>query len=74
MTVVEKQGDNKFKVIENIPTQKGARTIALDNQSHQLYLPTAEFGPPPEPTIDNPKPRPAIKPNTFVILVIEMVY
>jgi hypothetical protein len=31
---------------------------------------TANFGPPPPATADNPHPRPSIVPDTFVVLVL----
>jgi len=71
LTVVQ-QGDNdKYTVLENVPTQKGARTMALDAKTHHVFLPTAEFGPAPEPTAENPRSRPVVKPGTFVILDVE---
>ncbi|MFT5714898.1 MAG: hypothetical protein ACI9WT_001467, partial [Flavobacterium sp.] len=60
-----------FSILETIATQKGARTIALNKTTNQLYLPTAEFGAKPEPTVENPKPRASIIPNSFVVLVID---
>jgi hypothetical protein len=44
--------------------------MAIDAKTHNLYLPTAEIAPAPEPTVENPKPRPAQIKDTFVILVI----
>jgi DNA-binding beta-propeller fold protein YncE len=71
LTVVQEEDPNTFKVLENVATQKGARTIAIDSRTHHLYLPTAEFGPAPEPTAENPHPRATIKPGSFVVLDIE---
>ena len=71
VTVVQEENENTFKVLENIPTQKGARTIAVDKKTHHLYLPTAEFGETPEKTKENPRPRPSVKPNSFVILDVQ---
>jgi DNA-binding beta-propeller fold protein YncE len=70
LTVVKEEGENKFTA-DNFKTQPGARTIAVNLKTHHIYLPTAEFEPPPEPTTDNPHPRPKIKPGTFVILDVE---
>ncbi len=56
LTVVQEAAGGKFGVLENVVTQKGAKTVALDLKTHHLYLPTAEFGPAPAPTADNPKP------------------
>ena len=71
ITVVKEESENKFKVIETIATQKGAKTITLSQKTHQLFLPSAEFGEKPQVTKENPHPRPSIKPNSFVVLVIE---
>ncbi len=73
VTVVQEENANSFKVLETIPTQKGARTIAIDKNTHHLYLSTAEFDPAPEPTKDNPHPRPSIKPGSFVVLDVECI-
>ena len=64
LTVVEEK-DNKFKVLENVSTQTGARTICVDQKTHHIYLPTAEF----EPLATGEK-RPKVKPGTFMILDI----
>jgi YVTN family beta-propeller protein len=59
-----------YKTIEGLPTQRGARTMAYDAGADRIYLATAEFGPRPEPTPANPRPRPAIIPGSFTILVV----
>jgi YVTN family beta-propeller protein len=71
LTVVQEESPNSFKVLANVPTQAGARTISVSEKTHRIYLPTAEFGPAPEKTADNPRPRPKVKPGTFTVLVIE---
>lgn len=68
VTVVQKENKNKFKVVQTVSTQQGARTIALDPRTNHLFLPTAEFGAPGPATKENPKPRPSIKPGSFVVL------
>ena len=69
LTVVREESPNKFTVLENVPTQQGARTMALDEKTHQIYTVTAKFGPPPAPTADSPHPRHTILPDSFVVLV-----
>lgn len=69
LTVVHEDSPDKFSVLENVPTQRGARTMALDLKTHNVFLVTAEFGPPPPPTPERPRPRPTILPNTFVLLL-----
>ena len=68
LTIV-RMNHNKFTVAENVPTRRGARTMALDPRTHKVYLPTAQFGETPAPTKERPHPRPAIIPNSFVVLV-----
>jgi DNA-binding beta-propeller fold protein YncE len=70
LTVVREESPSKFSVAENVKTQEGARTLALDDKTHQVFVVTAKFGPPPPPTPENPHPRHTILPDTFVILVI----
>jgi DNA-binding beta-propeller fold protein YncE len=69
LTVVHEDSPGKFSVVDNVPTQPGARTMALDEKTHNVYLVTAKFGPPPAPTADNPHPRRTILPDSFVVLV-----
>ena len=70
LTVVREESPDKFSVAENVKTQKGARTMAVDSKTHQVYTVTAQFGPPPAPTAAQPHPRPAILPDSFVVLVL----
>jgi YVTN family beta-propeller protein len=69
VTVIHENGANSYKILGNHITKQGARTIALDEQTHRLYLPTAEF----EPLAKNaPKnERPKMIPGSFQVLVVE---
>ena len=40
LTIVQQTG-GKYDVVENIATERGARTIALDEKTHKVYTPTA---------------------------------
>jgi DNA-binding beta-propeller fold protein YncE len=70
LTVVKEDAPDKFSVAESVPTQQGARTLALDAKTHNVFVVTAKFGPPPAPTADNPRPRRSIVPDSFVVLVV----
>ncbi|HZP04152.1 MAG TPA: YncE family protein [Terracidiphilus sp.] len=59
-----------YPTIESLPTQRGARTMAYDAGTDRVYTVTAEFGPRPDPTPQNPRSRPAIVPGSFTIIVI----
>jgi YVTN family beta-propeller protein len=69
LTVID-GGAPGYPVIEELETQHGARTMAYDSAADRIYLVTAELGPRPAPTADNPRPRPAIVPGSFVVLVV----
>jgi DNA-binding beta-propeller fold protein YncE len=70
LSVVSEDSPDKFSVAQTVPTARGARTMALDSKTHQIYLVTAEFGPKPPATADQPRPRPTILPDTFKLLVV----
>jgi YVTN family beta-propeller protein len=70
LTVVREDAPGHYSVVENVKTQAGARTMTVDPRTHRLYLATAQFGPPPPATAEQPRPRPSLVPGTFVILVV----
>ncbi len=70
LTVVREESPDKFSVAQTVPTQPGARTLALDAKTHNVYVVTAKFGPPPPATTDSPHPRRSIQPDSFVVLVV----
>ena len=70
LTVVKGDSPTSYSVAEDVKTQQGARTMALDSKTHNAYVVTAKFGPPPAPTADNPHPRRSILPDSFVVLVV----
>ncbi len=69
LTIAHEDSPTKFSPVEMIQTQRGARTMAIDYATHTVYLVTAEFGPAPAATADNPRPRPTIVPDSFTLLI-----
>jgi DNA-binding beta-propeller fold protein YncE len=69
ITVAHEDSPTHFSVVEVIQTQKGARTMAIDYATHKFYTVTADMGPAPAATADNPRPRPAIIPDTFTLFI-----
>jgi hypothetical protein len=65
LTVVHEDSPDKFSVVENVPTKRGARTMALDRKTHNIFLPTAEFEPPAPG-----ERRGTMKAGSFAILVV----
>ncbi len=69
LTVVHEDTADKYTVKSNLATQKGARTLALNPDSHLVYLVSGKFGPAPAPTSAVPHPRPPLLPETVNVLV-----
>jgi DNA-binding beta-propeller fold protein YncE len=63
LAVASETSPGKFEIVQTVKTPTGARTMGIDSTTHTLYLPTAEF----EPATTG---RPAMKPNTFMIVVV----
>lgn len=77
MTVVHEDSSTAFSVAQTATTQPGARTLAVDGGSHNVYLVTALFDmvPPaatatPLPNGQMPGPRRVARPGTFSLLVM----
>jgi YVTN family beta-propeller protein len=63
LTIVQKSGAT-YEVVENIATERGARTIAVDEKTHKVYSPTAKTAP------SQGGGRATYIPDTFKVLVI----
>lgn len=67
VTVIKETAANEFKVLDNVVTKRGARTICIDESTHKLYSPTADF----EAQAAGEKGRPKMIAGTFQVLVLE---
>jgi len=65
LTVVHEDSPDKYSVVENVPTKRSARTMALDLKTHKIFLPAADFDPPAPG-----ERRGKMKPGSFVLLVL----
>lgn len=70
LSIFHQENADKYTLVQNVKTLPGARTMALDQKTGRVYLPVADFGPVPEPTSDNPRPRARMLPGTFSVLVV----
>ncbi|HEY3282033.1 MAG TPA: YncE family protein [Armatimonadota bacterium] len=68
LTVVKQETPDRYRDLATVPTQAGARTMTLDPKTHRIYLATASFAPQTSGGA-GPQRRPAVLPNSFVILV-----
>ena len=64
MTVIKEVSKDKFVIVATIPTKRSARTIAVDESTHKIYLPAADLGATP-----SDGSRPQMIPGTFQVLV-----
>lgn len=71
LTVVRQDSPDAYSLVATVPTKARARTMAVDPTTGRVYTVTAEFGPVPAPTATNPRPRPAMIPGSFTLLVLE---
>ena len=68
LTVVKEVKPGHFEAVQTVTTGRGARTITIDPANHHIFVITAQYGPAPAATTDNPRPRPAVEPGTFMVM------
>jgi hypothetical protein len=67
--IFREESPDKFSEVETVKTKFGAKTMGLDTKTHNLFVDTADFGPPAAPTADRPRPQRTAVPGTFRVLV-----
>ena len=70
LTVIHAETGRPYRVLQDATTQSRARTLALDRDSHAVYLVTASFEAAPAATPADPRPRARMIPGSFVVLVM----
>lgn len=71
LSVIHQESANGYKPVATVPTQKRAKTLALDPRTHRVFLSAAAFGAPPDAAADQKPGRPPMVPGTFTVLVVE---
>ncbi len=61
--------NGKYETVDTVPTSRSARTMTVDEKTHRVFLPAAEYGPAPEPK-DGKKGRPQVVPDSFSLIVV----
>jgi len=59
-----------YQTVDTVPTESRARTMALDEKTHRIFLPTAEYTPAPEAKPGEKKGRPQVVPESFHLVVV----
>ncbi|POA46708.1 YVTN family beta-propeller domain-containing protein, partial [Pseudomonas sp. GW460-R15] len=65
LTVIRQISKDEYSVLQNLKTELGARTMALDPKTHTIYLSSGQFGPPPAGS-----KFPSVVPETFKVLIL----
>jgi DNA-binding beta-propeller fold protein YncE len=68
LTIV-KLVNGKYEAVDTVTTERGARTMTVDQKLHRVYLLAAEYGPAPEAK-EGKKGRPPVLPDSFHVLVV----
>lgn len=71
LTIAHEETPDRYRVIATLSTQKSARTMALDQATHKIFLAAATLAAAPPATAEQPRPRPSAVPGSFVILVAQ---
>lgn len=66
VTIMHEDTPSRLTVLQTVQTRPGARTMALDRQTHKIYLSSAEFAAAADPSHPG---RPQALPGTFEVLV-----
>jgi YVTN family beta-propeller protein len=71
LTVVREGGlRTHFTAVQNLPTEKGARTMTLSPDGSTAYLVTAKFGPRLAGSANQARSRPPMIPGSFSVIVV----
>jgi len=70
LSLIREVDANHFEPQQTLATQRGARTLTLDEDSRRIYLPTAQFE--EKPAGADPHARPQVVADSFVVLVVDL--
>ena len=72
VTIAKETSPDTLTVVQTLTTEPRARTMALDPQTHKIYLASAKFEAQPAAAAGAPRQRPKMIPGTFKISVYGM--
>jgi DNA-binding beta-propeller fold protein YncE len=66
LSIVRDEGGDRYRLVENLPTFPGSRTLAMDPVTHRVYMSYAKLAPLPLGAMRYPDPID----GTFAVLVV----
>lgn len=72
VTIAREESPEKLTVVQTLKTERGAKTMALDPRTHQIYLAALKYEAAPEAAAGAPRPRAKAIPGSMRILVYGM--
>ena len=67
--IFHENSPDKLSEVQTLKTEYGAKTMALDPKTHNIFLSTSDFDPAAAPTAERPNPLPRAKQGNFRVLV-----
>lgn len=67
---IVKPVNGKYETVDTVTTERGARTMTVDDKTHKIFLLAAEYGPAPAPKEGQKKGRAPVLPDSFHVLVV----
>ena len=67
--IIHEDTPDQYSLVKTVKTEFGAKTMALDPRTHDLYVDTSDFEPAAAPTTQQPNPQPRAIPGTLHLLV-----
>ena len=70
LTIIQEDSPDSYSVCQTVTTQRGCRTITLDEKTGRVVTCAPKFGPVPAAVKGGPRPRAPVLPGTFEAIVI----
>jgi YVTN family beta-propeller protein len=70
LTIIHEDSPDKYTVLQNVATQRGCRTIALDEKTGRVVTFAPKFGPAPAPVKGGPRPKAPVLPGSFEAILV----
>jgi YVTN family beta-propeller protein len=72
LSVIQQEGADQYRSLGEVPTQLGARTMALDAKTGRIFLVTADFAE-SDPNAKDPRKRYSVTPGSARMLLLDAV-